>query len=67
MNRNEDRHKPEREIKENECEQIKLNEKTYNIRQYIYTIKIQLSRRGVFTHKTNKYNVKVKFSFKAHI
>ena len=51
-------------IKENECELIKLNEETYNIRQYINTIIIiQLSRRGVFTHKTNKYHVNVKFYF----
>ena len=54
-------------IKENECELNKLSEETYNIRQYIYKIKTQLSRRGVFTHKTSKYKVKVKFTFKTHI
>ena len=52
-------------IKESKYELIKLSKETYNIRQYIYTIKIQLSRRGVFTYKTNKYNVKVKYYFQS--
>ena len=55
-------------IKESECELIKLSEETCYIRKYMYTIKkLQLSRRGVFTHKTNKYNEEVKYYFQARI